>query len=99
MTIVEENEVEFLIFKPDAREVFVAGDFNGWQADELSMHRDATGLWRLRVRLPSGRHRFRYFVDGQPFCDYAAAGLEPGPCGLDSILEIGAPADVLANRH
>ena len=40
------------------------------------------------INLPPGSYRFRYWADGQWFCDYAAFGVEPGPFGLDSVVRI-----------
>jgi 1,4-alpha-glucan branching enzyme len=81
MVRVMENVAEFRFYRPGAHRVHLAGDFNGWRADELPMARTPEGFWQARVRLPGGTFRFRYFADGQWYTDYAAFGVEPGPYG------------------
>jgi len=92
MVAINGNVVEFRFFRPEARSVKVAGDFNGWRLDELPMTRSPDGYWRASKRLPPGVFRFRYCADGQWFPDYAAFGLEEGPYGFDSVLVVGPPA-------
>lgn len=88
MVATEGNEVEFRFFRPSARRVTVVGDFNDWRADVMPMARQDDGTWRVRLRLPEGTFRFRYFADGEWFPDYAAFGLECGPFGLDSVVRV-----------
>ncbi|MCG3181783.1 MAG: hypothetical protein BIFFINMI_04192 [Phycisphaerae bacterium] len=89
MVIVQGNRVEFRFLRPEARDVFVAGDFNNWTRNQFRMSKDHRGAWRLVVFLPPGTYRFRYCADGQWFADYAAFGLRPGPYGPDGILVVG----------
>jgi len=77
---------EFHFFRPQAAEVFVAGDFNQWRTDQLRMRRRADGYWVLRLPLPAGMHRFRYVADGAWYTDFAASGVEPARFGMDSLL-------------
>jgi 1,4-alpha-glucan branching enzyme len=46
-----------------AREVYVSGDFNGWQQKELAMEKTAEG-WRLPYVLGQGNYQYRFLVDG-----------------------------------
>lgn len=77
--------VEFAFYRPTAKSVCLAGDFNNWRKDQLPMRRDSRGYWSAALRLPEGEYRFRYWADGKWFCDYAAFGMEIGPFGPDSI--------------
>ncbi len=88
VTIDEEGCARFLFFRPQAAEVFVAGDFNGWRADQLRMMSTGDGYWRLNLKLPAGAYRFRYVADGQWYTDFAAFGVEPARFGLDSVLRV-----------
>jgi len=93
MVAVKDNWAEFKFFRPNARMVFLVGDFNGWGENELPMACGTDGYWHARLRLPAGAFRFRYYADGQWFTDYAAFGLEQGPVGLDSVVVVKpAPA-------
>ena len=88
MVTVIGSYVQFRFFRPQANRVYLAGDFNGWKAGELQMVHADDGNWVAVMRLPAGDYRFRYWADGQWFCDYAAFGVEPGPYGMDSIVHM-----------
>lgn len=83
--------LEFRFFRPDASQVFLAGDFNQWSVGDLPMRRTQRGDWRARLRLPSGTYRFRYWADGHWYCDYAAFGIEYGPYGPDGVVHVASP--------
>jgi len=88
MVTFREQWAEFSFFRPGARQVFLAGDFNQWQADDLPMVPAGNGYWTIKLSLPPGEFKFRYCADGQWFADYAAFGLEPGPYGPDSLVRV-----------
>lgn len=88
MVTIRGDVAVFKFFRPDAEQVHVAGDFNGWRLGELPMQPTKDGHWLARVRLPAGDFRFRYCADGQWYTDYAAFGLEPGQFGLDSVVRV-----------
>jgi len=41
---VDVKEVEFSLYAPEAREVFLAGEFNQWNARSLAMKKDDEGI-------------------------------------------------------
>jgi 1,4-alpha-glucan branching enzyme len=87
MTIVrQDGSVEFRFFRPEARDVRVAGDFNGWSGESLLMKPAGNGWWTARTVLGSGEYRFRYVADGRWFTDYASNGVEFAKLGLNSLL-------------
>ena len=87
MTIVrQDGSVEFRFFRPEARDVRVAGDFNGWSGESLIMRPAGNGWWTARTLLVSGEYRFRYVADGRWFTDYASNGVEFAKLGLNSLL-------------
>jgi 1,4-alpha-glucan branching enzyme len=88
MVTVKNSCAEFRFRRPGARRVSIAGDFNGWQQDQLAMDRGPDGVWRASLRLPPGCFRFRYQADGQWFTDFAAFGVEPGPYGPVGIVYV-----------
>jgi 1,4-alpha-glucan branching enzyme len=55
--------VEFEFYAPTAREVFLVGEFNGWNAASTPMRRSADGCWRAEVALPLGLYRYKFVVD------------------------------------
>ena len=60
------REIDFVVECSGAEQVYVCGDFNGWQPTSLRMvgSPDA-GLWEKRLILPPGRHEYKFVVDGQ----------------------------------
>jgi len=93
MVTVTENWVEFKFYRPSAKNVALAGDFNNWRVGELRMVRSEDGYWQAKMKLPVGEFRFRYCADGEWYADYAAFGVEPGRFGMDSIVRV-TPAPV-----
>jgi hypothetical protein len=54
---------------------------------------EAVGLvWKKTLKLPPGRYRYRYVIDGQWHNDPRNAAVEPSPFGgLDSVLVLDQP--------
>jgi chromosome partitioning protein len=88
---VTPNGVTFTIEAPAASHVQLAGDFNDWSPDASEM--EAVGLvWKKTLKLPPGRYRYRYLIDGQWHNDPHNAAVEPSPFGgLDSVLVLDQP--------
>ena len=99
----KDGSVEFRFLRPAAREVALAGDFNGWRP-QLPMRRDANGWWTVRLSLEPGDYRFRYVADGQWYTDFASNGVEFDKHGWNSMLVVPGtaarqPAEVLQYRQ
>ncbi|MFP4106116.1 MAG: glycogen-binding domain-containing protein [Phycisphaerae bacterium] len=88
MVDVHGRWAEFRFFRPGAKQVRLAGEFNDWDHRQLLMAPTGDGWWEARMKLPAGSFRFKYWADGQWFSDYAAFGLEPGPHGYESVVRI-----------
>jgi 1,4-alpha-glucan branching enzyme len=86
--VVRNNsgELEFRLFRPDARQIFLVGDFNRWQEESLAMHPGEDGTWTCQLRLPEGVYHYRYLVDGQWYLDHATSGGEWCPFGYSSLV-------------
>jgi hypothetical protein len=52
----------------NAREVYLAGDFNNWSDRTLPMKRDGD-KWTCKVHLAPGKHKYKLIVDGQWITD------------------------------
>ena len=86
VTLSEDGYTHFRFFRPNVANVFVAGDFNQWRADQLKMVSCGNGYWECKLRLPAGDHKFRYVADGLWYTDFAAFGVEPERFGLVSVV-------------
>lgn len=56
-----QPEISFAFRDPGARQVAVAGDFNGWKPEP--MKKDASQSWGLKLSLAPGRYAYNFIVD------------------------------------
>lgn len=86
------QEGETIIFRscnPEAGEVQLAGDFNDWMPHTTPMRRLPEGDFEAKLRLPTGRYRYRLVVDGRWSHDLHNPVTEMNEYGeLNSIAEI-----------
>ena len=61
---LHKPKVHFIFQAPEANEVYLAGEFNGWHTQTLPMIRGENGMWNATMELPAGRHEYKLFVDG-----------------------------------
>ena len=62
----EDGSIVFITLYPRAQNVQIAGDFNGWQPEKTYMEKIGdTGIWQTKIKLPSGKYKYRFVVDGQ----------------------------------
>ena len=89
--IPPQQEASFTVEAPEAKEVYIVGEFNGWRIDESSLLvRNDNGRWIKRFPLSPGRYRYKFVVDGQWVLDAANVEKEKNPFGsFDSILRVG----------
>ncbi len=53
---------------PNAKNVFLAGDFNGWSPNAYSMKKDGDD-WVMPIHLSPGKHLYKFVVDGNWIID------------------------------
>jgi len=84
------SDVEFTFIDPDAKSVYIAGDFNGWKiSDESRLQKVKEGEWRKVFNLESGRYQYKYVVDGEWITDPQNPKTELDRSGnKNSLLEI-----------
>jgi 1,4-alpha-glucan branching enzyme len=61
----KRRRVTFSLEAPEAGQVKLMGDFNGWHARAHPMNKDENGLWKKTVMLTPGRHEYKFLVDGR----------------------------------
>jgi hypothetical protein len=67
------SDTVFVIVAPQAARVSLVGDFNDWDASKAPLVRvPKSGLWKVTVPLPAGRHLYQFVVDGNWVPDPAA---------------------------
>ena len=64
-TPAKTTKETFELLAPDAKNVLLAGDFTEWEQNASLMKRLKTGVWKLKVSLPTGSTvQYRFLVDG-----------------------------------
>ena len=53
----------FEFYAPTAREAFLVGEFNDWDAKATPMQRSLDGNWRVTLMLPAGFYHYKFVVD------------------------------------
>lgn len=62
--------VLFSLYEPNAKQVYLSGDFNNWSSSEDFMYdSDGNGLWQRMIPLKNGKHRYKYVIDGEYIVD------------------------------
>lgn len=85
------NTVFRLAGYTQAKKVFVAGSFNGWQGYQLAMNKNANS-WELPVYLADGTHTYRFVVDGKWMTDPANPVQYPNEYHeTNAVITIGTP--------
>jgi hypothetical protein len=84
------KEVTFAMESSVAKDIYVAGDFNDWQLNDGSrLARGENGCWEKQMKLPHGRHRYKFVVDGEWMEDSKNQLREINAFGsFDSVMEI-----------
>jgi len=78
-----DGAVQFLFSGPaEARNVFLVGDFNGWDEKANPMRRKDVNRWELDIKLRAGRYRFLYRVGSLWYVDADAPDV-PNPWGSE----------------
>ncbi len=64
--LATEEVVHFELVAPEAKSVFLVGDFNDWQPGELKLSdTKGGGVWQITVRLRKGVvYRYNFLIDG-----------------------------------
>ena len=74
---------------PAAKEVFVAGSFNGWKVGVTPLIPVKGGEWQGDLKLTPGRYEYLFVVDGTWLPDPAAHEMSPNPFGgWNSVLSV-----------
>jgi chromosome partitioning protein len=83
------TEVVFSVFAPQAKEVYLAGDFNDWKTDKDSLMQPDNGSWKKKINLKVGRYHYRFVIDGKWIEDPNNPLQETNPFGEnDSVKEV-----------
>jgi len=84
------KEIDFTLRAPEAREIYLVGDFNHWKInDESRLARLDDGKWVKKMGLEPGRYRYKFVVDGEWTIDADNKDREQNAFGtFDSIIKL-----------
>ena len=82
---------QFVLVAPNAQSVALVGDFNDWSLSATTLARQAgDGIWWVTVKLPPGRYRYAFVVNGTTWrSDPNAPGSEDEFGRPNSVVTIG----------
>jgi len=61
---VAKRRIYFRYREPEAKTVFLAGSFNGWNPEANPMKKNKEGVWSIVLNLFPGVYEYRFVVDG-----------------------------------
>ena len=83
------SEVLFKLNAPEAKEVYITGDFNNWKLDENTRMSAENGNWMKKLNLRLGSYRYRFVIDGKWTEDPDNPTKEVNPYGeMDSLIDV-----------
>lgn len=82
--------VRFELAAPEARSVYLIGDFTDWQEQGVALtDREGDGLWEVTVRLRKGRaYTYNFLIDGEEWVvdPRASVNVDDGFGGKSSVI-------------
>jgi chromosome partitioning protein len=88
-TLPKLNTVTLTVQAPEAKEVYLAGEFNNWKLDENSRMEQNNGCWTKNLNLNTGKYRYRFVIDGNWTEDPSNPAKQLNAYGtMDSLLEV-----------
>jgi len=82
------RKVAFEFPSPEAKEVYLVGEFNNWDTQANLMKKDRKGLWKTTLSLKPGRYEYRFLVDGIWMNDIFCSGCVPNEFGNQNCVKI-----------
>jgi 1,4-alpha-glucan branching enzyme len=85
-----QREALFNIAAPNARDIYLVGDFNHWKMnDESRLSRLDDGRWEKKLGLTPGRYKYKFVVDGEWVLDTQNNEREQNSFGtFDSVINL-----------
>jgi len=83
-----DKHVKFTLHAPEAKEVYLAGEFNDWNNQSLPMKKDKDGVWKTEIKLPPGRYEYKFFADLAWVEDIPGRELIPNPFGTQNLVTL-----------
>jgi 1,4-alpha-glucan branching enzyme len=88
----QTSNIQFVYSAPEARQVYVAGEFNEWNLRSVPLKKDKHGTWRKKMSLSPGRYEYKLIADDAWVEDLPGVEVAPNPFGTQNfVLRVPAP--------
>ena len=85
---IKTKKVQFEFLAPEAKEIYLAGDFNNWDTNANPMKKDKKGTWETTLSLKPGRYEYRFLVDDNWENDPSCSCCVPNEFGSKNCVRI-----------
>lgn len=96
------NQGTGVVFKlkgySNARNVYIAGDFNGWKPNDIHLKKVTDG-WMLNCVLPAGNYGYKFIVDGNWITDPVNPHSVVGGSEVNSFVAVKANHTFVLHGH
>jgi 1,4-alpha-glucan branching enzyme len=93
MVWIGDGEIVRFCFDHKANsQVYLVGDFNGWNETSHPMHK-VKGKWILDLHLPLGEYEFKYLAGNIWYNDHAAHKYVPNCWGSENSVVVVTPLE------
>ena len=76
--------IEFKLAAPEAKDVYLVGDFNDWNVSQYRLRRYKDGIYKKKLQLKPGRYQYLFLVDGEWRTDPEHLERKPNPFGSEN---------------
>lgn len=76
--------IEFKLVAPDAKAVYLVGEFNDWNASQYRLRRYKDGVYKKKLQMKPGRYQYLFLVDGEWLTDPDHLEKTPNPFGSEN---------------
>ncbi len=89
-SVPSPRDILFNVNAPNARDIYVVGDFNNWKtAEDYRLSRLGDGKWEKKLGLNPGRHKYKFVIDGEWVSDSQNNEREQNSFGtFDSVINL-----------
>jgi 1,4-alpha-glucan branching enzyme len=78
------KKVNFTMVAPEAQNIFLAGNFNGWDINSHPLKKGAKGIWKASMSLMPGVYEYRFLVNGEWQNDPNCTSFVPNSYGSEN---------------
>ena len=95
-----KRRITFRLVVPEAKEIYIAGDFTGWNKQKQLLNKKLKGVWQKTFLLKPGRYEYKFLVDGSWWLDPSNGQFCENAFGTrNSVIEVGPSSPAVRKRE